>query len=38
MLGIRQELYEEFREHILDTDLDLYFRVDTRLVEKKMKK
>jgi hypothetical protein len=26
MLGIRQELYEEFKEHIPDTDFDLYFR------------
>jgi hypothetical protein len=26
MLGIREELYEEFKEHIPDTDFDLYFR------------
>jgi hypothetical protein len=26
MLSIRQELYEEFKEHIPDTDFDLYFR------------
>ena len=26
MLGIRQELYEEFKNHIRDTDFDLYFR------------
>lgn len=26
MLSIRQELYQEFKEHITDTDFDLYFR------------
>lgn len=26
MLSIRQELYEEFKEYITDTDFDLYFR------------
>lgn len=26
MLSIRQELYEEFKDHISDTDFDLYFR------------
>lgn len=26
MLSIREELYEEFKEHINDTDFDLYFR------------
>jgi hypothetical protein len=26
MLGIRQELYDEFKVHITDTDFDLYFR------------
>ena len=26
MLNIRQELYEEFKSHITDTDFDLYFR------------
>jgi hypothetical protein len=26
MLGIRQELYEEFKQYITDTDFDLYFR------------
>jgi hypothetical protein len=26
MLGIRQEMYGEFKEHIPDTDFDLYFR------------
>lgn len=27
MLSIRQELYQEFKEHIPDSDFDLYFRV-----------
>lgn len=26
MLSIREELYEEFKDHITDTDFDLYFR------------
>jgi hypothetical protein len=26
MLSIREELYDEFKEHISDTDFDLYFR------------
>lgn len=26
MLNIREEMYEEFKEHITDTDFDLYFR------------
>jgi hypothetical protein len=26
MLTIRQELFEEFKNHIQDTDFDLYFR------------
>jgi superoxide dismutase len=26
MLGIREEMFEEFKDHISDTDFDLYFR------------
>lgn len=33
MLGIRQELYEEFKDYIPDTDFDLYFRAAIAMYE-----
>ena len=33
MLSIREEMYDEFKKHISDTDFDLYFRVAVSVYE-----
>ncbi len=33
ILGIMEEMYEEFKEHITDTDFDLYFRQAVSMYE-----